>query len=107
MPLPVDVLQQALSYLDAGHSTGRPLARDATGAPCHPNSSNAAAWSLHGALVRAAHDLAAEHVLQTARERVAGVLWERHRLLLSWAELDPRFTAAQARACVLHAEGLR
>ena len=100
--MPTDVLRRAAELIRRGHSTGWPLARSATGRPCHPNDSIAALWSLHGALMRAAHDLDLGHVLQTARAHASGHLWRRHRMQLVWAELDPRFDASRALECLLH-----
>ena len=90
--MPVDVLAHTATILKRGYSTGWPFARRRDGSPCHPNDPRAAAWSLHGALMRSAHELQLEHVLQSARLAACERLWDVHRIALAWAELDPRMS---------------
>lgn len=87
-----DILQRAKMRLLQGWCR-RALARTATGHPCHPNHPHAAAWSLHGAVMRAAHELNDHRAFHAAREAVRWELWRRHKRYLMWVDDDPNISA--------------
>ena len=79
------------------------LARTSWGDLCHPNASQAAAWSLHGAVMRAAYELNLEYSFATVRDAVKDAVWQQHHLYLMWCDDSPDFQARHALALI---EGL-
>jgi hypothetical protein len=93
--MPPDIVHLALQYVRKGHSTGWPLARTLTGVPCDPRDSDAAQWSVQGALMRAASDLDLQGMLPSVREAIVDILFVDGYSLV-WAELNPNFTHLHA-----------
>lgn len=90
--MPPDIVSLALHYIRRGHSTGWPLARDQHGEACDPRASDAAFWSLQGALMRASADLDLQSMLPSVREIVVDILYS-EGFSLVWAEMNPKFTS--------------
>lgn len=95
-----DVFTLARTRLLQGWCRGA-IARTAYGEACHPNNPHAAAWSLHGAIMRAAHELGLAHTREAAQAREAArrALWTKHHMWLMW--LDDG-SAARAVALLEH-----
>lgn len=76
------------------------LARRGNGEPCPPCDPLAASWSLHGACMRATHDLNLELTFPFVRDALKDAVWTKYRLFYMWCDDHPQFTARSAQDIV-------